>query len=395
MARVKEQNLEPSAQPPGIREITNLATDAPKTGLAAAAATNVQTELTGLQQQYNQILAGNTAAQKAAAEKAASDKAAADKAEEDAKTAAEAKAKYDKQQADAVLAAKAQQEKNDAFQEVANELKFYGFDVAEMAELNVFIAQSLIDPKLGNNQIVQNMRELPVYQKRFAGNAKRVAQGFNALSEGDYTKQEDAYTEYLNQYGLKNLGTREEYAGLIGNNVSALEVRERAKLAVDRVKNADPAVMQQLRAYYPSITETDLASYFLKPTELLPELTKKVTSAEIGAAAFGQGINVSGQRAQELATMGVDQAGAITGYQNVADVLPAAQNLSNIYNQSGINYNQTTAESEFLNSNTNAARKRKQLASLERGTFSSDTGQTNTAFASKNYSLNNTSAGQY
>jgi hypothetical protein len=395
MARVKEQNLEPSAQPPGIREITNLATDAPKTGLAAAVNTNVQTELAGLQQQYNQVLANNTAAQKAAADKAAADKSAADKAEADAKAAAEAKAKYDKEQEDAVATAKAQQEKNDAFQKTANELKFYGFDPTEMAQIQTFITNSLIDPKLGPNQIVQNMRELPAYQKRFAGNTQRLANGLNALSEADYITQENAYGSYLKQYGLQSLGTRDEYAGLIGNNVSGTEVKERAALAVDRVKNADPAVMQQLRAYYPSITDSDLATYFLKPTELLPELTKKVTSAEIGAAALGQGINVSGQRAQELATMGVDKAGAITGYQNVADVLPTAQNLSNIYNQSGINYNQTTAESEFLNSNTDAARKRKQLASLERGTFSSDSGQTNTAFASKNYSLNNTSAGQY
>ena len=300
------------------------------------------------------------------------------------------KDKYDKEQA--ALALKAQQEaaKADAFALIEDTMKSYGFTAAEMGELSGYLQKAIIDPNVGPNGAILGMKQLAVYKQRFAGNETRVAAGQNALSEYDYLQQENAYSEYLKAYGVQDLGTRETYATLIGNSVSGTEVQKRVGMAVDRVKNSDPQIMGQLKTYYPSLTDADLVSYFLNPKQALPDLQRKVTASEIGAAAIGQGF-AGATDALGLADYGVDRAKALTGYQDIKAVLPVSQKLGDIYNEANIKYNQTTGEQEFLKDSADAAEKRRQLKSLERAKFSGDTGLS----ATGGVSLGKTSYGKF
>ena len=148
-----------------------------------------------------------------------------------------AKEKYDKEQADKAKKAADEAEKADAFALIQDTMRSYGFDESELKELNDFIQSSIIDPNIGPNKAILNMRNLGVYKKRFAGNEALVKAGKNALSEYDYLQQENAYDEYFKAYGVGNLSTRAQKATLIGNSVSALEVDKRLNLAVKRVQN--------------------------------------------------------------------------------------------------------------------------------------------------------------
>ena len=161
----------------------------------------------------------------------------------------------------------------------------------------------------------------------------------------------------------------------IGNDVSALEAKNRIGLAVDRVKNADPTIMSELKTYYPTLNDKDLVSYFLNPVQALPELKRKVTASEIGAAAIGQGFK-GATDALGLADYGVDRATALAGYADIKSVLPVSEKLSDIYGEAGIDYTQQTGEAEFLKQNQDAAEKRKRLKSMERASFSGSTGMT-------------------
>lgn len=309
----------------------------------------------------------------------------------DAATAS-AKERYDAEQAALVKAAADKAEKRDAFSLIQDTMRSYGFTNVELAELSGYIETSIIDPNVGPNAAILGMRNLTSYKNRFAGNEALVKAGKNALSEYDYLQQENAYDAYFKEYGVGNLSTREQKATLIGNSVSALEAKARIGLAVDRVKNADTNVMKQLKTFYPTLDDKDLVSYFLNPVQAFPELTRKVTASEIGAAALGQGFTDT-SRALNLADYGIDRAGALQGYSNIANVLPTAGKLGDIYGEAGIKYTQQTGEEEFLQSSEAAKRKRNVLASKERASFEGSAGGAPGAY-STSYLRKSSAAGQ-
>lgn len=268
----------------------------------------------------------------------------------------------------------ANNDRTDAFNLIKLTLQDYGFTKDELNELFSYIEKGLLDPKMGANQMVLELRTLPVYKARFAGNETRVSNGLNALSEADYKRQEDSYAEYLTAGGVSKLGTRATYAKLIGGAVSPTEVGKRVNKAVDRVVNSDPEIMKMIYKYNPTISQQDLVSYFLDPAATLPELEKKVSMGEIGAAASQAGMDYGFGRIEDLQKYGVDRAQAIAGYGNIGQVLPTATKLGNIYSESGVKYDQTAGESEFFKSDANAMEKRRQLKSLERAQFSGSAG---------------------
>jgi hypothetical protein len=307
---------------------------------------------------------------------------------------AAALARYNKEQEDKAKKAADEAEKADAFALIQDTMRAYGFEPSELKELNDFIQSSIIDPNIGPNKAILNMRNLDVYKKRFAGNDALVKAGKNALSEYDYLQQENAYDEYFKAYGLGNLSTRAQKATLIGGSVSALEVDKRLNLAVKRVQNSDPEILKQLKAYYPTITDKDLVSYFLNPETARVDLERKVTASEISSAAIGQGFaGGTSMSALGLADYGIDRAGALEGYANLAGVLPEATKLGNIYGETGIKYTQQTGEEEFLQASDAAKRKRNILASKERANFEGSAGVAQGAF-STSYLKKSSAAGQ-
>jgi len=295
---------------------------------------------------------------------------------------------FDAQQAKILAEEKALNEKRDAFALIESTMRSYGFSEDELKELNAYIQAGLLNPKLGPEQLVLQLRQLPVYKARFAGNEERRARGLNALSEANYLLQESAYAETLRQYGLQRFVNRTQFATFIGNDISNTEVGRRVKTAVERLQMGDPAILRQLRSYY-AITDSDIVSYFLNPKEVLPELEAKTTRAEIGATAKQFGFDADLTRVSDLEKYGVDLARARSGYSNVARFLPRTTTLGNIYKEAGIDYTQTTAEEEEFKGLASAKRAREQLAELERAALSGASGNV------RNLSLNSQLGGTY
>jgi len=282
-----------------------------------------------------------------------------------AKEAADKKAQEEKE-----LAAK-----RDAFAVIKATLKTYGFTDAEIAELNTFIEAGLTNAKMGPEQLKLDMRELPTYKARFAGNTARISAGLNALSESQYLQQENDYSEIFKMYGVGNLSSRAQFSSLIGGNISVTEVTKRIDAAVKRVKNANPEVLKTLKNLYPTITDTDIVSYFLKPAETLPELERKTTVAEIGATAKQFGMLETGlTRFEDLQTYGVNLAKARESYSVIAEELPTATKLSSIYDEMNITYGQTQAEEEQFKGSASAKRKKEQLIEREKAAFKGSSG---------------------
>jgi hypothetical protein len=285
-----------------------------------------------------------------------------------------AKNDYNAAQAAASKTAQDIADKRDAFALIQDTMKAFGFTDIEVAQLTAFAETQIADSNIGPNQGILNMKALPVYQARFAGNQTRLKAGKNALSEADYLAQENAYGEYMKAYGVQSLGSRDQYATLIGNDVSATELNKRLNLAVDRVKNSDPEILKQLKTYYPSITDSDLVTYFLKPADALPDLEKKVATSEISAAAVGQGFAADMTGAAALQAFGVTREKALSGYQDIKTVLPVSERLSKIYGEAGLTYDRAAGEAEFFKGDADAVERRRRLKELERSSFSGQSG---------------------
>ena len=278
---------------------------------------------------------------------------------------------FDAQQAKILAEERALNEKRDSFALIEATMRSYGFSEDELKELNTYIQAGLLNPKLGPEQLVLQLRQLPVYKARFAGNEERRARGLNALSEANSLVQESAYAETLRQYGLQRFVNRTQFATVSGNVISNTEVGKRVKTAVERLQMGDPAILRQLRTYY-GITDSDIVSYFLNPKEVLPELEAKTTTAEIGATAGQVGLDTSLARASDLERYGVTLDRARQGYSNIAPAVKEGKAISDIFKETGIDYNQTLAEQEEFKGLASARRARETLSGLQSAAFGKD-----------------------
>ena len=251
---------------------------------------------------------------------------------------------------------------------------WFGGDPVLTQQASDFIKQEMQN-NIGPNQALVDMRQQQFYKTRFAGNITRVANGLNALTEADYIGLENTYTDYFTAYGQKALATQTQLATFIGNAVSPTEVKDRLDMAVVQVQQADPTVKATLKKFYPNITDANLLSYFLAPEDTLPVLQRQVQAADIGAAALQQGLSTSKIAAEGLAAYGTTYQQAQTGYGKIAEVLPAGQKLSQIYNaQTGIDYNQAEAEKQYLMNSGAATLEQQKLKDLESAQFQGRSG---------------------
>ena len=231
------------------------------------------------------------------------------------------------------------------------------------------------------------LQESDEYKTRFKANQGRLAKGLTVLQPAEYLNIEDGYRQVLRSYGLRQFDTDEYVQQFIANDMSPTEFSNRVVTAVQRVQNADPAVVQQLRDFY-GVGQQDLVAYVLDPEQQFQKIERQVAASEIGVAARRQGLSAGVSVAEQLAAQGVTQAEAQRGYATIADILPTAEKLSDIYGTTLDTYGQSEAEQEVFNSLASAQRKRQKLTAREVASFSGRSGASRT-------SLTTSSVGQF
>jgi len=243
--------------------------------------------------------------------------------------------------------------------------------------------KGLVQENVSPSEFAIRLRQTDAYKKRFAANAARISGGLRALSEGEYIALEDQYQNIMRNYGLPatyytkgDMGRQEGFEKFIAGDVSPAELEDRISIAQKRVVNAPPEVTTALKQFYPDITSGDILAYTLDPSKGLQDIQRKVTAAEIGGAAIGQGLGTSASRAEELARFGVTSEAARQGYQTIAEVTPRGSQLAAIYNQGP--YGQAEAETEVfgLTGSAEVAKRRKKLTELEQASFGGQAGTT-------------------
>lgn len=216
------------------------------------------------------------------------------------------------------------------------------------------------------------LQETDEYKTRFKANQARLKAGLQVLQPAEYLNLEDGYRQVLRSYGMNQFATDEYVQKFIENDLSAKEISDRVSIAVQQVQNADPAILAQLKDYY-GIGTTDAVAYILDPNQQISKIQRQVAAAQIGVAAAKQGLQSNVAVSEQLAAQGITQAEAQKGYATIADILPTAEKLSQIYGDIGT-YDQSTAEQEVFNQLASAQRKRQQLTSREVAAFGASSG---------------------
>jgi hypothetical protein len=221
--------------------------------------------------------------------------------------------------------------------------------------------------------ITLTLQESDAYKQRFRANEERIKKGLQVLDPATYLRVEDGYRQTLRAYGLTQFDNDDYVSQFIANDVSPGELSNRVVTAVQRVRNADPAISRTLRDYY-GIGQNDLVAYVLDPNQQFPKIERQVAAAEIGAAARLQGLEAGVAVSEQLAAQGITQAQAQRGYATIADILPTAEKLSDIYGEEMAGYGQAEAEQEVFNQLASAQRKRQRLTQREIAQFSGQSG---------------------
>jgi hypothetical protein len=298
----------------------------------------------------------------------------------DSSATAAAQAKLLAEQEAAKEAEEKRRQGQSAYSLLFSEFQRYGMG-ALVEPLKQFIQEGL-----SSSEFTLRLRDTDAYKKRFAANAARVAKGLSALNEAEYIGLEDQYQNIMREYGLPasyyargEMGRQEGFEKFLANDVSAAELEDRVMTAQSRVMNANPEVLASLKQFYPGIANGDILAYTLDPEKALTDIKRKVTAAEIGGAAMQAGLQAGVTRAEELGAAGITKQQAQQGYGTIAGGLQRGSQLASIYGENP--YTQTTAESEIFNiaGSAEAEKQRKKLTSLEKATFSGQSGASSSA----------------
>ena len=174
------------------------------------------------------------------------------------------------------------------------------------------------------------------FQARFPANAARMNAGLPVLSPAEYISTERSYGQILQSYGLPSgfATNKDVFTKLLTNDVSPTELNSRVSTAKQVIDNTDPLVTQQLQAFY-GLSQGDMIAHVLDPAVATPIIEKQVSASQVGAEAARAGANINQATAENLSSLGVTQAQANQGFQNIAQSQQGMQELATRYNAYG------------------------------------------------------------
>lgn len=252
------------------------------------------------------------------------------------------------------------------------------------ADIESIIRQAVVDGTTPDQieLIIPDIQATQTWKNRFPGWDKRIANGYNQITVGQYLDLENQYKRIMQQAGLPAgfYDDHSDFGGFIANNVSPDEIQNRVAMATDAVRQVDPTARDLLSKFY-GVTAGDLASYFLDKNRALPVLDRQYKAANVASFAARNGLRVNdAKHYEDLLDQGVTVDQAAHGYGTVKAFNDTFSRLGGVY---GLEYNQADAEKDvFFNQNE----KRRKLSTLERANFAgASRGATGTADRGTSY----------
>jgi hypothetical protein len=195
-------------------------------------------------------------------------------------------------------------------------------------QIRGLLAQGIED----SDAILFNLRETPQFQTRFKGNAARARLGLPELDPATYIGLEQQYRSVLvsNRLPQAFYDSPDDFQKLIEGDVSPAEFQARIDEGFAKVRDADPAVLNTMRQFYPEVgnDEASLAAYFIDPARAEPALRRQVEAARIGARGREQaGLQVSAATAEDLVARGYTAEQAQAAFQRAGQLAGLYQEM--------------------------------------------------------------------
>lgn len=184
-----------------------------------------------------------------------------------------------------------------------------------------------IPPNIDANQLGFMIRDSDAYAKRFPGNKALRDANKPEYSVTEYLQLEKEYKNAIQGKGIPSgfYDTTEYIGQFIKNNVSVAEVGRRVEQGFRAVSEGDPEVLRQLKQFYPTVSDGELAAFFLAPEEARPIIVTRAQAAQIGAQAVKQaGMQLTTAEAESLIQQGIETPAEA---QQVFGTIGAAQDL--------------------------------------------------------------------
>jgi hypothetical protein len=193
------------------------------------------------------------------------------------------------------------------------------------------VVQGYIDQGYTSDTASLMIQNEPIYKERFSGNEARLKAGLAPLDPQTYLGLENSYRSILRNAGVPQgfYDTADDFSTFIANDVAPAELKQRTDIAELSLNGADSFYTNSLQQMY-GITKGDMLAYVLDPQRALPFINRQVQAAQFGAEAARQGLQATTPMAETYAGLGVTQQQARQGFEQVAQILPEAQRLSQI-----------------------------------------------------------------
>ena len=170
------------------------------------------------------------------------------------------------------------------------------------------------------------LQDQPEFHERFKGAAIRRERGLRPMSPAEYLDLEQQYRQIANSAGLPGqfYDNPDDFAGLIGNDISIDEFAERVQEGYQRVAQSSPAIRDKFAEYFGIRSDAELAKFFMDPERSTAEATYHAEIAEAsGIAALG-GINMSQKGAEALLLNGgtIENLSRLSDLQHLTKFVP-------------------------------------------------------------------------
>lgn len=198
--------------------------------------------------------------------------------------------------------------------------KYYGLEDPQLVgDIKTALAERRITGASSIDDIGVQLRETEAFKRRFAANEARLAAKKPAYSVSQYLQLESSYRQALNASGMPKdfYDTPEDFQNFIANDISPDEIQYRIQQGYEAVKNADPAVVNELKTLY-GLDDSTLAAYFIDPNRTKEQVVRSARAAEVAAQARQQAdISLNVSQAEMLSTQGVTESQAQQGFAQI------------------------------------------------------------------------------
>lgn len=252
-------------------------------------------------------------------------------------------------------------------QQSATDLMFATLNAYGLGSLSDWAWQQLVAGNSEDYVMSVQLPQQPAFKQAFPEIDQRAQKGLPFMRPGDIINYRQAAQETMRAAGLPQgfWDQPSDFANLLDNGVSIDELRQRVDLAKQATFQVPQEVRDVLARDY-GMTDGHLTAAFLDPTQAEPLAQKHFLAAQIGAQAQLAGYQTNRDQNERLADLGVSQAQAQQGFNQLAQSKELMGSLPG-ENTSGIS--QDDQLSAVFGGNADAQRKLQHRAQTREAVF--------------------------